>query len=280
MMDIEFGTLRSHLDLIKEDIAREKAEQQYEESQDKPKSFAKREEKMTKMEAYKEAEKSVHKTLHGEDVYAALNRTANAIGFMGKDQKNTYQNYDYRGIDGVYNIVGPALMKSGLVVLPTLLEHTVNTIQVTNKPTLQHFALVKYTCISTKDSSKTEVIVKGEAFDHSDKGLNKAMSAAYKLFAFQAFCIPLNGPSGDTESESLEITSLKKEEKKPSKTPTRVKKLLDDIGELSLDKTKRTYFDLLKKKYGDAIPEGIINAAKNMNRNDFTLAITNLEKEL
>ena len=42
---------------------------------------------------------------------------------------------------------------------------------------------------------------------------------------------------------------------------------------------KLKYFQLLKSKYKGTIPEGIINSAKSMSKNDFTLAITNLENE-
>ena len=229
----------------------------------KPKSYYGeqqiKEQQMSNKKAYEAAVKSVNKTFNGEDVYAAINRTANAIGFVGKDQKNSYQNYNFRGIDDVYNVVGPALMNSGLVVLPTLLDHTVSNVQTSgNKTTFQHFATVKYTCVSTKDCTKTEVVVKGEAVDNSDKGLNKAMSAAYKLFAFQTFCIPLEGTAGDTESESVEI--------------------INSSGEQSL---KEVYFELLIKKYEgrNKIPKGIINKAKSMSKNDFVLAINHMENE-
>mgnify|MGYP001173610236 CR=1 FL=1 len=241
---------------FRQEMEEEAYERQRDEMVEKPKSYYGeqqiKEQKMSKLEAYKAAERSVNKTLHGEDVYAAINRTANAIGFVGKAQTNNYQNYNFRGIDDVYNVVGPALMKSDLVVLPTLLEHTVTNVQTSgNKATFQHFATVKYTCVSTKDCTRTEVVVKGESVDNSDKGLNKAMSAAYKLFAFQTFCIPLEGSSGDTESESIEI--------------------LDP---------KRVYFNLLVKKYKgkENIPQGVRDTAKSMTSDDYTMAINNLEK--
>ena len=255
MQRVDFNDVDRAPERFREEMEQEAYERQRDEMVEKPKSYygeqQMKEKEMSKLEAYKAAERSVNKTLHGEDVYAAINRTANAIGFVGKDQKNTYQNYNFRGIDDVYNVVGPALMKSDLVVLPTLLEHTVTNVQTSgNKATFQHFATVKYTCVSTKDCTRTEVIVKGESVDNSDKGLNKAMSAAYKLFAFQTFCIPLEGSSGDTESESIEI--------------------LDP---------KRVYFNLLVEKYSGKknIPQGILATAKNLSLSDLRTAITHLE---
>lgn len=140
-----------------------------------------------------------------KDVYAAILRTSEAIGSIGKGQTNDYSRYNFRGIDDVYNVVGPALREGQLVVLPTLLEHEVNDVKTSgSKNTFQHIVKVKYTCVSVKDSSTAETIIKGEALENSDKGLNQAMSAAYKVFAFQTFCIPLEGKDGDADSKTLE----------------------------------------------------------------------------
>ncbi len=43
----------------------------------------------------------------------------------------------------------------------------------------------------------------GEAMDSGDKSTNKAMSAAYKYAAMQAFCIPTEGDH-DTENQTHE----------------------------------------------------------------------------
>jgi hypothetical protein len=39
--------------------------------------------------------------------------------------------------------------------------------------------------------------------DRGDKSINKAMSAAFKYFLFQAFCIPLQGSDADSESHEI-----------------------------------------------------------------------------
>ena len=50
--------------------------------------------------------------------------------------------------------------------------------------------------------------------------------------------------------------------------------------EAELNRLKKIYFTLLKKKYEGNIPSGVVNTARTMSKNDFTLAIANLEKEL
>ena len=41
---------------------------------------------------------------------------------VGKSERNAAQGFNFRGIDGVLNAVGPALRKHGVVVAPTVLD--------------------------------------------------------------------------------------------------------------------------------------------------------------
>ena len=59
-------------------------------------------------------------------------------------------------------------------------------------------ATIKFT-FYTEDGSNIVVKVVGEAMDSGDKGMNKAMSIAYKYALFQVFCIPTeNDPDKDS----------------------------------------------------------------------------------
>lgn len=51
----------------------------------------------------------------------------------------------------------------------------------------------EFDLVSAEDGSKHVVRTFGEAMDSGDKATNKAMSAAYKYAAFQAFAIPTEG---------------------------------------------------------------------------------------
>ena len=51
----------------------------------------------------------------------------------------------------------------------------------------------EFDVVSAKDGSSHTVCTYGEAMDSGDKATNKAMSAAYKYAAFQAFAIPTEG---------------------------------------------------------------------------------------
>jgi hypothetical protein len=65
---------------------------------------------------------------------------------------------------------------------------------------------VEYDFVSAKDGSKHTVIAFGEAMDRGDKATPKAMAAAFKYAAFQAFCIPTESQE-DADAQSHQIVN-------------------------------------------------------------------------
>lgn len=123
---------------------------------------------------------------------------------IGKEQTNTFDKYKFRGIDDVYNALGPVLSNHGLVVFPEVTGREVTQRDTQKGGTVFHVTLdVVYHFVSAHDGSEMLVPVPGEAMDRGDKAINKAMSAAYKLACFQTFCIPIEGQ--DSEAESHEV---------------------------------------------------------------------------
>lgn len=106
--------------------------------------------------------------------------------------------YNFRGIDGVMNAVGPALRKHRVIVTPTVLEAQYREVEVGANRTLSRECTVKvrYTVRGPAgDSFDSEVI--GEALDSSDKGTAKATSVAYRIFLLQSLTIPTHEPDPD-----------------------------------------------------------------------------------
>jgi hypothetical protein len=58
--------------------------------------------------------------------------------------------------------------------------------------------------VASEDGSKHTVRTFGEAMDSGDKATNKAMSAAYKYAAFQAFCIPTEAQDADAQTHEVQ----------------------------------------------------------------------------
>lgn len=106
--------------------------------------------------------------------------------------------YNFRGIDGVMNAVGPALRKHRVIVTPTVLEAHYREVEVGANRTLSRECTVKvrYTVRGPAgDSFDSEVY--GEALDSSDKGTAKATSVAYRIFLLQSLTIPTDEPDPD-----------------------------------------------------------------------------------
>jgi hypothetical protein len=132
----------------------------------------------------------------GRHVYQAIGQVAAAMAKLGinKGGRNESQGFAFRGIDQVLDALSTPLVEAGLIVLPRVTNVARET-TVTAKGTTQFSSLVTvdYHLTSTKDGSTVVVTFVGEAKDSGDKATSKALSMAFKYFAFQAFCIPVSG---------------------------------------------------------------------------------------
>lgn len=131
------------------------------------------------------------------NVYQLISAVAGELAQegIGKKQRNTQgAGYNFRGIDDVYNAIGPLLAKHGLSILPrTLARECVERVSGQGKALFYVTVEMEFDFVSAHDQSKHTVKMFGEAMDSGDKATNKAMSAAYKYAMFQAFCIPTEG---------------------------------------------------------------------------------------
>lgn len=143
-------------------------------------------------------------------VYKAINAVQAALAVEGisKSRKNEQQGYKFRGIDEVYNALSPLLAKHGLCILPRCTERV--CVERTNaKGTALFYVTVRaeFDFVASEDGSKHTVTTYGEAMDSGDKATNKAMSAAYKYAAMQAFSIPTEGDN-DADAHTHEVKTV------------------------------------------------------------------------
>ena len=129
-------------------------------------------------------------------IYAAINAVQRDLAKTGitKDRKNIQQGYSFRGIDDVFNALSPLLAEHELCILPRILTRECVERQTAKGGTIFYVTVeAEFDFVCAKDGSKHVVRTFGEAMDSADKATNKAMSAAYKYAAFQAFAIPTEG---------------------------------------------------------------------------------------
>ena len=149
-------------------------------------------------------------------VYQAIAAISTRLAETGiaKGRRNEQQGYKFRGIDDVYNALAPLLAEHGLCILPRVLSRQVVERQSANNRALFYVTVqVAFDLVAAADGSRHECVTYGEAMDSADKATNKAMSAAYKYLAMQAFCIPTEGDN-DADATTHDVVPLAEEIKR------------------------------------------------------------------
>lgn len=144
-------------------------------------------------------------------VYAAINAVQADLCKEGiaKSRRNTIQNYNFRGIDDVYNALCPLLASHGLCILPRMLSRACEERSTKDGKAIFYVTVeAEFDFVCAEDGSSHVVRTYGEAMDSADKATNKAMSAAYKYAAFQTFAIPTEGDN-DADSGHHEVSARK-----------------------------------------------------------------------
>ena len=195
-------------------------------------------------------------------VYQSINAVQKELSTIGitKDRTNTQgSGYKFRGIDDVYNAIAPLLAKHGLCILPRVLTRECVERLSKNGGALFYVTVeVEFDFVSAEDGSKHTVKTFGEAMDSGDKATNKAMSAAYKYAAFQAFSIP-------TESDNDEDAST--HDVQPKLTESGLKAHLADIADCKTsDELKNAYFEAIKAAGNDQAAKDAIIKAKDAKK--------------
>lgn len=152
-------------------------------------------------------------------VYGAIQKVLERFSASGlaKGRTNTQQNYKFRGIDDVYNMLSTYLVEAGLLILPRVINTETLQYESKNGGILFNVKLmVEYDLIAVADGSMITCRVAGEAMDSADKATNKAMSAAYKYLCLQAFCIPTEGDN-DADATTHELAPAQEQAAPPKR---------------------------------------------------------------
>lgn len=145
-------------------------------------------------------------------VYTAIARVTADLSIEGisKERSNQQQGYKFRGIDDVYNALSPILSRHGLCMLPRILSREVVERQTQKGGVLFNVTVeAEFDLVCAEDASVHTIRTFGEAMDSADKATNKAMSAAYKYAAMQAFAIPTEGDN-DADAHTHDVAPTPK----------------------------------------------------------------------
>lgn len=130
-----------------------------------------------------------------------LTRIKEAVGAVGKDDRNASQGFNFRGVDAVVNAVAPHLIEAGVSVLPNVRTYDYGSVEVGKSRTPMGHArvVVEYTFVGP-DGDTLVCSAPGEAMDSGDKATAKAMSVAYRTALLQALTLPTTEMDPDAVS--------------------------------------------------------------------------------
>ena len=133
----------------------------------------------------------------GLSVIEALSAVMGDVQSVRKTDRNTAQNFNFRGIDAVVNAVGPALRKHGVVAVPVAVMPTFESYQTARGAQMRNCVLLITWRFYGPLGDHIEAQTLGEASDAGDKSVPKAHSVAYRTLLLQALCIPTDEPDPD-----------------------------------------------------------------------------------
>lgn len=205
------------------------------------------------------------------NIFTTINNIMQDLPAIGKDSKNTQQNFWFRGIDAVMNALNPLFTKHGLFVVPNVLEQTREERQTKSGGLLIYSVVtVEYT-FYTLDGSYIKATIIGEGMDSGDKSTNKALSIAFKYACFQVFCIPTeemvdpdgDSPKPDTKKKTETSNNTKSNTTTVTQSATTGGEVTDEVATLRADIIK------LAKSMGGNANESVAEATtRNIGGNN------------
>lgn len=207
-------------------------------------------------------------------IYGAIIDAMGQINAISKDRRNPQQGFAYRGIDDVMNELHSILAKSGIFIVPTVLDEQRTQAQTSRGGNLFYTRLkIKFTFYA-KDGSSIESVVIGEAMDSGDKASNKALSIGMKYACLQVFCIPTEEDK-DSDGITYDVKSVTPIEKKPAEKKSEEKIKMTE-NRLELD----TLLESNRDNVSESVYEQCINAIKGSDDSKVDEMLGRLKKYL
>lgn len=134
-------------------------------------------------------------------IQEAMAAIMSKVGVVGKNGRNVKQEFNFRGVDSVVNALSPLLQEQGVIVVPTVLESTHQTVEIGANRTSMALVQVKvlYTFIGP-EGDHIEATVIAESMDSGDKATAKAMSVAFRTVLIQVFALATGETDPDAEN--------------------------------------------------------------------------------
>lgn len=136
------------------------------------------------------------------NIVQLLSEVSKTVGAVKKDQKNTAQKFNFRGIDQVVNATHEAFTDRGIIATPRVVEKDVREITSGGGKRQAWVLLTVEYAFRSADGAVLTCEVASEATDFADKATAKAMSVAYRTALLQVLHLPTDDPDPDSEYEA------------------------------------------------------------------------------
>jgi hypothetical protein len=196
-------------------------------------------------------------------VIEALSAVMADVQAIKKDDRNTQQNYSFRGIDAVVNAVGPALRAHGVVVVPIAVELASEHYTTGKGTQMKGVTLTVTFRFYGPAGDYIDATACGESSDSGDKAVPKAHSVAFRTLLLQALCIPTDEPDPDAESHERGEA--------PTPTPAPAPELPKDSN-MASDAQKRRMWAMQKERgvTADELKELVYRLTSKRSSKDLT----------
>lgn len=135
------------------------------------------------------------------EIVKLLTKVMEDAGAVRKTERNTHQQFNFRGIDNVVNAVSPALRKHGVVVVPTLNHIEYEQVEIGERRTRMGYVRINVTyTFYAPDGTSIATTVAAESMDSGDKATAKAMSVAFRTCLLQTLCLPTDEADPDADT--------------------------------------------------------------------------------
>lgn len=151
------------------------------------------------------------------EIYAALAAVMADVSSVAKRDRNSQQNFNFRGIDAVVNAVGPVLRKHGVIVAPNVERVDYVSVQSKSGGVGTVCRVLATYSFYAPDGSSLDCRVSAEAADWGDKATPKAMSVAFRTALLQALALPTDDP--DPDSQTYEFAGHERPAERIRSTP-------------------------------------------------------------
>lgn len=133
-------------------------------------------------------------------IVETLAKVSAEVGAVRKGDRNEHQRFNFRGIDAVVNACHPVLTRHGIVVVPEVLAHEYDQLEVGKNRTLSgHCRLLVAFHFCLGDERLTATVA-SEAMDSGDKAYPKAMSVALRTALLQTLMLPTDETDPDAST--------------------------------------------------------------------------------